>query len=182
MAKQMDSMESVPPAYDPAVRGDQDAPQGAALARLIYRSRSILAQKSSDPESALEIILQHARHNNERAGLTGVLLFDGEIFVQALEGTLCNIERVYEAIACDQRHEGLELIDLSIVERRDYPDWTMAFLDATNTQHQELRCFMANPTRAASASLGGGLFDIVHDMLPMSQPHPRGSSERHAAA
>jgi len=146
-----------------------DSMDAAPLARLIYRSRSVLAEKSADPDGLLATILQHARHNNERAGLTGVLLFDGETFVQALEGSLGNIERVYEAIACDQRHEAIELIDLSIVESRDYPNWTMAFLNTADTKYPDLRRFMTNPAKAASPHLSDAVFDLLQNMLPVPQ-------------
>ena len=52
------------------------------LVRLMYASR---ATETVRPE-ALNAILRKSTHNNPTVGVTGVLCFSGEIFLQVLEG------------------------------------------------------------------------------------------------
>jgi hypothetical protein len=149
---------------------------GVPLAHLIYRSRSTLARRSTDPKIALSAILHQSRRNNERHGLTGVLLFDGETFVQAIEGPLECLETVYEAIACDQRHEDVEVMELSMIDRREYGDWTMAYIAAGASDQQFLRPFVSRQAEP-SPLLANMLSQTVRRMLAEHQAAAAGVAE-----
>ena len=112
------------------------------LSRLVYSSRSSLKGTAEERRAEVADILCTSRANNLKTGLTGVLLFDGTTFLQALEGPIADIERLHEAISCDCRHEEITLIDLVSIEVRDYDAWSMAFLDDTDAKYQTLRRFL----------------------------------------
>ena len=112
------------------------------LSRLVYSSRSSLKGMAEECLAEVADILRASRANNPKAGLTGVLLFDGTSFLQALEGPIAQIERLHEKISCDRRHEDITLIDLVPIEVRDYDTWSMAFLDGTDTNYHALRRFL----------------------------------------
>ena len=136
-----------------------------ALSRLVYSSRSLLKGTAEDCLAEVTSILRVSRVNNPKAGLTGVLLFDGTNFLQALEGPIAEIERLYETITCDRRHEDITLIDLISIETRDYDAWSMAFLDDTNTKHHILRRFLAKQSGSDAAELGSTLSGAMQALL-----------------
>ncbi len=136
------------------------------LFRLVYRSHSALKGTPEECLAQVSGILAKSRANNAAAGLTGVLLFDGATFLQAIEGPIAAIEQLYETIARDPRHEEVELIDLMGVEARDYADWSMAFLDGTDGSHQELRRFIVRQADAGSVRLGGAVSSALKALLP----------------
>jgi hypothetical protein len=75
----------------------------------------------------IEQILASSRQNNARIGVTGALLFNRGCFAQALEGPRDAIERLYEKIACDPRHDDVRILSFGFVETRSFPDWSMAY-------------------------------------------------------
>ncbi len=81
--------------------------------------------------AALDIdqIIKTSRRNNARVGVTGFLMFDGEYFAQALEGTRSAVTHTYNRIAGDLRHVNMHLISCLDVNERLFPDWSMGLLD-----------------------------------------------------
>ena len=136
-----------------------------ALSRLVYSSRSLLKGTAGECLAEVANILGASRANNPRAGLTGVLLFDGTTFLQALEGPIAQIERLHETITCDRRHEEITLIDLVAIEARDYDAWSMAFVDGTDTKHHTLRRFLAKQCGPGTAGLGDTLSGALRTLL-----------------
>ncbi len=113
------------------------------LARVIYRSHSRLPDAAEERTPAVGEILRVARRNNTATGLTGVLLFDGTSFVQAIEGDIDRVESVYEAIACDQRHEEIEVIEFKPIMQRAYRHFPMAYVEGLAAKHDTLRHLLA---------------------------------------
>jgi hypothetical protein len=96
------------------------------LTRIVYRSRCLVADA---PPPFLSAILGVSRRNNVATGVTGVLLFDGTNFLQAIEGRRGEVEELYERIARDLRHEEIELIECRPIAARGYSDEPMAYID-----------------------------------------------------
>lgn len=71
-------------------------------------------------------LLNAARANNERDGITGLLLFHDGNVMQALEGPDQAVLALFERVRSDPRHHGvLTLLKEQIAERR-FPDWSMS--------------------------------------------------------
>lgn len=137
----------------------------APLNRLIYRSQSLLPGMAEERLLALDGILQHAREKNAQAGLTGVLLFDGETFLQLVEGSMPGLENLYATLACDSRHENIDLIDLMPIGTREYGRWDMAFLDGANPAHSALRRFFPKPKQQDLIGMGDALSEAMKPVL-----------------
>ncbi|ATE64444.1 BLUF domain-containing protein [Rhizorhabdus dicambivorans] len=75
--------------------------------------------------SDVEDILRASRRNNERARVTGLLIFDGKRFLQALEGSMEDVEATFSRIAVDPRHRALVRLSGRAVEGREFGDWSM---------------------------------------------------------
>ena len=74
----------------------------------------------------IENIATISQTNNSREGITGVLLSCNGIFFQILEGDEENIDRLYEKILKDDRHNQILCLksEFNVTERR-FPDWSM---------------------------------------------------------
>jgi hypothetical protein len=98
------------------------------LHRLVYHSSSRLAGADADVDGALRDILAAALRNNPRTGVTGALMFTSCCFVQVLEGPRAAIERLFQTIKGDERHDGAALLSVGPVAERAFPHWSMAFV------------------------------------------------------
>jgi Sensors of blue-light using FAD len=75
----------------------------------------------------LDAILDSSRRNNRRAGLTGMLLFDGRRFLQHLEGEEGRVLAAYDVIKSDLRHCALVQLSCRAADRPVFANWDMAF-------------------------------------------------------
>ena len=78
-------------------------------------------------EAQLDSILAASRRNNRRDEITGLLLFNGKRFLQALEGPQALVETAYKRIRVDPRHRAPVILGTNLVEDRQFGDWDMAF-------------------------------------------------------
>lgn len=72
-------------------------------------------------------ILEAARRINRRNGVTGLLLFNGERFLQLLEGEEQVVRETFDRIAADPRHRGIAILGTTTSDRRAFADWDMAY-------------------------------------------------------
>jgi len=91
--------------------------------RIIYCSR---ATWDVSPDELVEL-LRVARRNNEAAGLSGMLLYTSQSFLQVLEGEPGALHTTYERILADPRHCELRLLLDAEVIGALFPQWTMGF-------------------------------------------------------
>lgn len=90
-------------------------------------------------EGDLESILHDAKRNNAGIGITGFLMFNGQNFLQLLEGSEDALDTLIDRIEADPRHSGLVVMsDLQVAERC-FPDWSMKLvrLSASVEQRRE---------------------------------------------
>ena len=91
------------------------------LVRLMYASRAAQGVK---PE-ALSAILKRSTSHNPSVGVTGVLCFSGEVFLQVLEGGRSQVSALYNRIACDPRHHDVVLLSFDEIAERRFAGWAM---------------------------------------------------------
>ena len=90
--------------------------------QLIYIST---ARRGIEPE--VGTILAAARRRNLADRITGLLVFDGVRFLQALEGERELVEGCYARIRRDARHRAPVTLSEREIDRREFGDWTMAW-------------------------------------------------------
>ena len=91
------------------------------LVRLMYASR---AAEGLKPE-ALSAILKKSTTGNPKYGITGVLCFSGEVFLQVLEGGRSQVSALYNRIAADPRHREVVLLSYEEIAERRFAGWAM---------------------------------------------------------
>lgn len=78
----------------------------------------------------VEHILSTSRRNNGANRISGLLVYDGRRFLQALEGDSEMVERTFARIRLDKRHRAIVLLSQREVDRREFGDWAMAYQQA----------------------------------------------------
>lgn len=104
-----DVTESASPAHD--------------LGRVVYASAAVPGFSQAD----LQKVLQTAREHNGEVGVTGVLLFAENSFLQVLEGDPEVLDRLLVSIREDPRHERIVLLLRQPITERSFADWTMGY-------------------------------------------------------
>lgn len=94
------------------------------LVRLLYASRAV------DPSPVVvQAILDSARHHNHAHGVSGILVYGGGIFMQAIEGGRQVVSDLYGAIQRDARHKDVVLLHYEEILERRFGGWTMGLVD-----------------------------------------------------
>lgn len=93
------------------------------MRRILYCSQ---ATQDLSPEE-LVALLALSRRNNEAAGLSGMLLYCSQSFMQVLEGEPAPLTQTYNRILTDPRHSNLRKLMDADVPTPMFPDWTMGF-------------------------------------------------------
>lgn len=91
------------------------------LVRLLYASRA--AAPLTD--SVIDTILDQSRHNNPQQGITGILCYSGEQFIQVLEGGRDEVCELFNAIVRDPRHAQVRILSYEEIAERRFGGWTM---------------------------------------------------------
>lgn len=88
------------------------------LVRLIYASK-VTSPRPSDGD--VDAIMKISREENRKRGVTGMLVYGGDYFLQCLEGSREAVNATYHHIVKDDRHEEIVLLDYRNITRRDFP-------------------------------------------------------------
>jgi len=100
------------------------------LIQCIYASAA-----GHDFETAeLAKLLQAARENNAKLGLTGMLLYAEGSFFQVLEGQPDVVEALYAKIERDRRHDQVTLVIKEPIPKRCFDAWTMGFYEVSREE------------------------------------------------
>ena len=104
------------------------------LQAFAYRSR---AREPLDDIRLTRIARESARFN-QTAGVTGVLLFDGQYFFQYIEGPQDGVEAVMGRIAGARTHVEIETLAARRIPSRLIPFWSMEFVPAEGVELSRL--------------------------------------------
>ncbi len=98
--------------------------------RLVYMSRP--TREMGDEE--IDDLLRRAKKNNDRNGVTGILIHDRKRYYQYLEGDEAEVEATFARIAMDRRHQAVIRLKSGTINRRQFPDWSMAAKTVTGNE------------------------------------------------
>ncbi len=108
--------------YGMAIEYQKDDDEESQLYRLVYTS----ARSEDCTEADIAQILEASRKNNAKIGLTGILIYTQDRFLQVLEGPKENVMKLYNRLKKDKRHGGSTMRYCEPVEERHFGDWNMA--------------------------------------------------------
>jgi hypothetical protein len=93
--------------------------------QLIYASTATVKLKLGE----LKELAENASENNNRALITGLLVYGNGYFMQVLEGNQHSINELYLKISHDKRHLDLRILDYHVVSSTSFSQWGMGFVD-----------------------------------------------------
>ena len=128
------------------------------LVRLLYASRAV---PTVDPE-VLQLILRQSKAHNPGLGITGVLCFSEGIFLQVLEGGRGAVSQLYNRIASDARHTGVELLCFEEIGERRFAGWSMGQVNMSRLNPALLLKYSERPVLdpfAVSGQVSMALFE-----------------------
>ncbi len=91
------------------------------LTRLIYASHA----RQNLHISELLQIRQQSKSSNAARGISGMLCYGDDAFLQVLEGKRDEVNALYARILRDPRHSDPEILTYSTMRKRDYGEWSM---------------------------------------------------------
>ena len=97
------------------------------LISMTYASRANLDVSVND----FNEILQQAQDNNAANGITGMLIFNKDYFLQTIEGPRAQINRLLYGLIADKRHYDLQLLQTRELEHREWAKWLMNYASPT---------------------------------------------------
>lgn len=75
----------------------------------------------------MQRLLHQATTNNNKTGITGILLYRSGLFLQYLEGTKNTVQSLYTKIKNDRRHTSLIKMHDKPISERVFKNWAMEF-------------------------------------------------------
>lgn len=90
----------------------------------------MLPDKSDGGDEALSAILKVARQNNQSHNVTGALMLYEyrKRFAQVLDGPEAEVQRLFESIQRDPRHDNVEVRHAGMVPAGVFSRWAMALV------------------------------------------------------
>lgn len=117
------------------------------MIQFIYISSSVNPFVKEDLLELLEV----SRRNNEKLGVTGMLLYKDGDFMQALEGEETPVRWLSAKISRDPRHKNFVKLLEGPAEKREFPDWSMGFRNLDDIDPRDIpgySTFLESPLRA----------------------------------
>ena len=139
------------------------------LVRLLYVSRA-----TESTTESLEAILQRARRHNAEHGITGILCYSNNIFMQLLEGSREEVNCLYSEIQRDSHHTNVQLLHYDEITEREYPGWTMGLVDIDQLNTSIILKYSKGPDFNPYANSGWMSLAMLEELAATAQVVGRG--------
>ena len=130
------------------------------LVRLLYASRVADASPA-----ATEAILAESRSHNPASGITGILCYGGDIFLQALEGGRMQVSELYGHIQKDKRHKDVVLLHYEEISERRFGCWTMGQVNVARLNASILLKYSEKPELDPYSVSGKVSLALLEDLM-----------------
>ena len=130
------------------------------LVRLLYASRAI----DTSPD-AIETILAQSRLHNPECGITGILCYGGDIFLQAIEGGRMAVSELYGHIQKDPRHKDVALLHYEEITERRFGGWTMGQVNISKVNQSILLKYAERPELDPYSVSGRVSLALLEDLM-----------------
>ncbi len=131
------------------------------LVQCLYASRLV----STQAEGQIDSILEQSRRNNPRMGVTGILCFTNDVFIQVLEGGRDEVSELYNRIVGDERHRDVRLLVYEEISERRFSNWTMGQVDISKVNPGLLLKYSKKATLDPFSCSGRATMSLIHELL-----------------
>lgn len=130
------------------------------MPNLVQLTYSSVARHPFSREGLLAL-LEQSRRSNRLSSITGMLLYSDGSFFQVLEGESEAVDKLFNTILHDSRHEQVTVIIKESIASRSFADWTMGYAEITP---QDVDQILGTNDLFTS---GNSLADLRHDRAKM---------------
>ena len=141
------------------------------LVRCLYASRAT-AQLAAP---VVDSILEQSRKNNPRQGITGMLCFFDDIFVQVLEGGRDEICELFNAIVRDDRHRNVRMLTYEEISERRFGSWTMGQVNIATVNPSLLLKYSEKAVLDPFSCSGHATMALLNELVATAAIVSRGS-------
>lgn len=131
------------------------------LVRLLYASR---AAKPLSNE-VVESILAQSRIHNPAQGITGILCYSGDVFMQVLEGGRDAVCELYNTIVRDPRHQQVRLLAFEEIAERRFASWTMGQVNLARVNASLLLKYAEKPVIDPFCASGAACMALLDELI-----------------
>ncbi|MDO8941351.1 MAG: BLUF domain-containing protein [Methylicorpusculum sp.] len=119
------------------------------MIRLLYFSNAMPGLSDDQVRN----ILQSSRKNNPVIGVTGVLIYGGDMFMQVLEGPEQAVLRLYVKLLDDRRHSNSQIVQMSYAKERMFQNWSMGVIKTNPLKFEHIKKLLDHRLEAVHAEV-----------------------------
>lgn len=131
------------------------------LVRLLYASRATQPVTGEFVDS----VLARSRAHNPAHGITGILCWSEDVFMQVLEGGRAPVNELYGHIVRDKRHRDVVLLSYEEITERRFSGWTMGQVNLAKINPSMLLKHSERPVLDPYAVTGGASMALLQDLI-----------------
>jgi hypothetical protein len=135
------------------------------LVRCLYASRAHHAPLSA----MIDKIFEQSRRNNPARGITGLLCFVDDVFVQVLEGGRDAVCELFNTIVRNDRHHGLCLLSFEDIGERCFGHWNMGQVNIAKVNTALLLKYSERPTLDPFKISGQATMALLNELVATAQ-------------
>jgi hypothetical protein len=135
------------------------------LVRCLYASR---ARQPLMP-ATVDAIVEQSRRNNPARGITGLLCFVDDVFVQVLEGGRDPVCDLFTTIVRDERHQGVRLLAYEEIGERRFGHWNMGQVNIAKVNTALLLKYSEKAALDPFALSGAATMALLHELVATAQ-------------
>lgn len=109
-------------------------------------------------------IARTALSRNSQCGVTGFLYYDGDLFLQVLEGLPADVDAIYASIRRDRRHADVRTLSDEAAGTRLFGGWAMGMRDGSEGGGLLPRVLRADIATTAGAGDAPALIRFLTDL------------------
>jgi hypothetical protein len=141
------------------------------LVRLLYASRAAAPLTSAVVDS----ILEQSRNNNAPRGITGILCFSEDIFLQVLEGGRDAVCELFNTIVRDPRNDGVRILSYEEIAERRFGGWSMGQVNIAKVNPALLLKYATKASLDPFCCSGNASMALLDELIATAAVVNRGS-------
>lgn len=142
------------------------------LVRLLYASRATTPLSTAIVDS----ILAQSRANNPSQGITGILCFSEDLFIQVLEGGRDEVCNLYNKLVRDERHCDVLILTYDEIPERRFGGWTMGQVNIAKINPALMLKYSDKPALNPYTCSGRASMALLDELIATASVVSRGNS------
>jgi len=131
------------------------------LVHCVYASRPSAAITAP----LMESILEQSRVNNPRQGITGILCYTDDVFIQVLEGGRDEVCELFNTIVRDERHCNVRILIYEEIAARHFSNWTMGHVEISKVNPGLLLKYSPKTALDPFVCSGQATLALLHELV-----------------